>query len=102
MHARIVRAPARAATPLRPCGDPRLRGAAAPHERGYSSACRPTSGSAEIGVVAGVVSSSSKWPLSKRGHNRPCKSGMPPFHPSEPFRLADREKDSFGEHVLGT
>jgi hypothetical protein len=28
---RIVRAPARAATPLRPCGDPRPREAAAPH-----------------------------------------------------------------------
>jgi hypothetical protein len=31
-----------------------------PDERGYSSARRPTGGSAEIGVVAGVVSSSSK------------------------------------------
>jgi GAF domain-containing protein len=30
MQALIVQAPARAATPIRPCGDPRLRGAAAP------------------------------------------------------------------------
>jgi hypothetical protein len=46
MQARIVRAPARAATPLRPCADPRLRGAAVPHRRGYSSVPRPASASA--------------------------------------------------------
>src|SRR5215471_3923815 len=55
MQARIVRAPARAATPLRPCGDPRLRGAAAPHGRGYSSVLRRASGSAETRTAPGVT-----------------------------------------------
>ena len=54
---RIVRGPARATTPLRPCGDPRLGGAVTSHGRGYSSACRPTSGRTEIGAVSGVGAS---------------------------------------------
>jgi hypothetical protein len=52
--------PARVATPLRPCGDPRLRGAAAPYERGYSSTLRPASGSAEVSAVSGVAASGSE------------------------------------------
>jgi hypothetical protein len=42
------RAPARVAALPRPCGDLRLRGAAAPRERGYSSPLRSADGSAEI------------------------------------------------------
>src|ERR1700730_13873013 len=57
MQARIVRAPTRVATPLRTCGDPQLSRAVTSHERGYSSACRPTSGSAEMGAVSGVGAS---------------------------------------------
>src|SRR5437868_13736595 len=71
MQARIVRAPTRVATPLRPCGDPRLGGAVTCYGRGYSSACRPTSGSAEIGALSSVVASGSKWQLFKYEHRGP-------------------------------
>src|SRR3954454_23391150 len=54
MQARIVRAPARVATRLRPCGDPRLRGAEAPHGTGYRSVLRSASSTAE--TCAGRVS----------------------------------------------
>jgi hypothetical protein len=37
-------------------------------------------------VAAGVRSSSSKWPLSKRGHHRPGKPGTTGHHPSATFR----------------
>src|SRR5712692_7228836 len=87
MQARIVRAPARVATPLRPCGDPRLRGAVTSHGRGYSSACRPTSGSAKIAALSGVVASGSKWQLFKYGHRGPGKSGTAEIHPVEPFAI---------------
>ena len=57
MRARIAPAPTRAATPRHPSGDPRHRGGLAPHERGYPSARRPTSGRAEIGAASGVTAS---------------------------------------------
>ena len=61
MQVRIVRAPARVATPLRPCGDPRLRGTAAPHRsEDIPLPFEPTSGSAQTAQC------------------RPSKSGEPP------------------------
>jgi hypothetical protein len=49
----FLRDPARATTPLRPCGDPQFGGAMTSHRREYSPACPPTSGRIEIGAVSG-------------------------------------------------
>src|SRR5215472_17477882 len=49
--ARSAQDPNLAATPLCPCGDPRLHGEAAPRVLEYRSARRPASSSAEIGAT---------------------------------------------------
>ena len=72
---RIVRGPARATTRLRPCGDPRLGEAATSHGRGYSTACRPTSGRPEIGAVSGfrpLMTAFEGWTSPARA-NRECR-----------------------------
>src|SRR5215469_9877588 len=56
-----------AATPLCPCGDPQLRGEAPPLVRGYRSARRPASGSAEIDAPSEVVASLGNDRLWKTG-----------------------------------
>jgi hypothetical protein len=83
MQARIVQA---AATALRPCGDPRLRGAAAPYARRYPCALRATSASA-IGVVSGGVPSVGKWPFWRCRHRNSGGSGRSAVHPPQTLGL---------------
>src|SRR5262249_7560831 len=73
----------RAATPRRPCSDPRLRGNGYPHERGYSSAPRASS-SAEIPRV-GCRDFSRERLLSSLSFTFRGKSGMSRFHPLLPI-----------------
>jgi hypothetical protein len=71
----MVRAPARAATPSRPCGGPRLRGAAA-----LMDDDRPLPFELPAAAAPGC-----KSPLLKDGHYRPGKSGMSRFYPWPSF-----------------
>jgi LDH2 family malate/lactate/ureidoglycolate dehydrogenase len=52
------------ATPLCPCGDPRLREAATARRPSYPAAFGPTSGSAQIGAASGVMALGSERPLA--------------------------------------
>jgi hypothetical protein len=82
--ARIVRAPARAATPLRPCGDPRLRGAPLTRRQ---TACLPRE--AECTAIGAVRASTpgqsqsenaqSRSPLTQRGFARRRRRGPQSF-----------------------
>src|SRR5215831_3941759 len=67
--ARSAQDPNPAATPLCPCGDPRLHGEAARLALGYRSARRPTSSSAEIDATLEIVDFR-QWPLLKLEHRR--------------------------------
>src|SRR6516162_7882010 len=67
---RSAQDPNPAATPLCPCGDPRLHGEAASLFLGYRCARRPTSSSAEIGATLEIVDFVRQWPLLKLGHRR--------------------------------